>query len=71
MATKQTPKGHDPAHVAQIAAHLLHGREAPEPHHVKAAVKAARLVLDEAYAEPDLDEVIAEEEAAEAAPAAE
>jgi hypothetical protein len=40
---------HDPHHVAHLAAMILSGRpETPEAHHIKAAVSAARAVMDEA-----------------------
>lgn len=48
---------HDPRHVAQLAAVILSSRPEPEAHHIKAAVGAARAVLDEAHRRAEDDEV--------------
>ena len=46
---------HDPHHVAHLAAVLLSSRPEPEAHHIKAAVEAARALLDEAHRGDDED----------------
>lgn len=51
---------HDPYHVAHIAATILSSRDQPEAHHIKAAVGAARAVLDEAHRRAEEDSVAAE-----------
>lgn len=50
-------KIHDPMHVAQVASVLLSSHGAPEKHHVKKAVDAAVMVLDEAFLRAAEDEV--------------
>lgn len=57
-------KSFDPHHVAHIAAVLLSASGLAEPHHIKAAVDAARNVIAEARSRAE------EDEAAEAAKAA-
>lgn len=62
-------KIHDPMHVAQLAATLLSSHGAPEKHHIKIAINAAVMVLDEALlrAEEDEAKAKADEAAAELA----
>lgn len=63
---------HDPHHVAQLAAMLLSSHGEPERHHIKKAVDAAHIVLDEAILRAQADEAnakAAEEAAAAVAPA--
>lgn len=57
---------HDPHHVAHIAAVIISANGQTEHHHIKAAVAAARGVLDEAHRRADEDEAAVE--AARAAP---
>lgn len=71
-------KIHDPMHVAQLASVLLSSQLDPEKHHIKKAVQAARIVLDEAFSRAEEDEANAEaaakaaaEEAAPAEPSTE
>lgn len=55
---------HSPDHVAHIAAVILSSRPEPEPHHIKAAVRSAKAVLDEAYRSADEDAALADQAAA-------
>lgn len=57
--------GHNPDHVAQIAAVLLSGRHDAEPHHVQGAVSTARLILDEAHGVKPAPEPVAAQAKAE------
>lgn len=55
-----THKIHDPMHVAQLASVLLSSHGWPEKHHIKQAVAAAVMVLDEAFLRAEEDEAKAD-----------